>query len=166
VGGWPQGITAGPDGNLWFTEYYGNKIGRITPAGSFTEFTIPTASSSPWGITAGADANIWFTEEGGNKIGKIGGNSSLLTLRLMRGTTIVNTYSAFTDAYNAAADGDIIKAHAVDITGPLTLAADVDISLKGGYNSAFVLNPLMTVVTGGITIGGAGKVIVERVVIK
>jgi virginiamycin B lyase len=23
-------ITAGPDGNLWFTEWYGNKFGRIT----------------------------------------------------------------------------------------------------------------------------------------
>ena len=27
----PEGITAGPDGNLWFTENGGNKIGRITP---------------------------------------------------------------------------------------------------------------------------------------
>ncbi|MHB8178802.1 MAG: hypothetical protein ACYDA5_09160 [Vulcanimicrobiaceae bacterium] len=30
----PYGITAGPDGNLWFTEYReyrGNKIGKITP---------------------------------------------------------------------------------------------------------------------------------------
>ena len=27
----PWGITAGPDGNLWFTEAGGGKIGRITP---------------------------------------------------------------------------------------------------------------------------------------
>jgi virginiamycin B lyase len=26
-----QDIVAGPDGNLWFTEGGGNKIGRITP---------------------------------------------------------------------------------------------------------------------------------------
>jgi len=26
----PAGITAGPDGNLWFAEQNGNKIGRIT----------------------------------------------------------------------------------------------------------------------------------------
>ena len=26
----PAGITLGPDGNLWFTEYIANKIGRIT----------------------------------------------------------------------------------------------------------------------------------------
>ena len=29
----PLGITAGPDGNLWFTEHSGNAIGRITPGG-------------------------------------------------------------------------------------------------------------------------------------
>jgi streptogramin lyase len=32
----PFGIAAGPDGNLWFTEYSGNKIGRITTAGVVT----------------------------------------------------------------------------------------------------------------------------------
>ncbi len=29
----PQGITAGPDGNLWFTELAVNQIGRINPSG-------------------------------------------------------------------------------------------------------------------------------------
>ena len=28
--GVPNGITTGPDGNVWFTEAFGNKIGRIT----------------------------------------------------------------------------------------------------------------------------------------
>ena len=42
----PQSITAGPDGNLWFTEDFGNKIGRITPAGVITEFPIPTPISA------------------------------------------------------------------------------------------------------------------------
>jgi streptogramin lyase len=26
---YPLGITAGPDGNLWFTEAYGNNIGQL-----------------------------------------------------------------------------------------------------------------------------------------
>ena len=39
------GITTGPDGNLWFTEFGAGKIGRITPSGSITEFPIPTAGS-------------------------------------------------------------------------------------------------------------------------
>lgn len=40
----PQGIAAGPDGNLWFTESNANKIGRITTDGIFTEYPIPTAN--------------------------------------------------------------------------------------------------------------------------
>ena len=32
-----RGITAGPDGNLWFTESNLDKIGQITPLGVVTE---------------------------------------------------------------------------------------------------------------------------------
>jgi IPTL-CTERM motif len=48
----PVGITAGPDGALWFTEQSGNRIGRITtgagtaPPGSAT--SIPTLQ--PWAL--------------------------------------------------------------------------------------------------------------------
>src|SRR2546425_13180219 len=61
----PQGITAGPDRNLWFTEntFSGNNIGRITPNGSITEFQLPFDKSNPQGITAGPDGNLWFTEQ-------------------------------------------------------------------------------------------------------
>ena len=34
----PKSIAAGPDGNMWFTEAFGNRIGRITPTGTVTEF--------------------------------------------------------------------------------------------------------------------------------
>jgi streptogramin lyase len=49
----PNGITTGPDGALWFTEYTTNNVGGITTAGGVTE---------PPGA-------LWFTENGGNKIG-------------------------------------------------------------------------------------------------
>ncbi len=63
----PQGITTGPDGNLWFTEFDGNKIGMINPAThAVNEFPTPTASSGPEGITTGADGNLWFAEFVGN----------------------------------------------------------------------------------------------------
>lgn len=65
------GICAGPDQNIWFTEFNQNKIGKMTVGKVFTEYTIPTAGSAPWGICTGPDGNLWFTEQSGNKIGKI-----------------------------------------------------------------------------------------------
>jgi streptogramin lyase len=67
----PAGIAAGPDGALWFTIPYGNKIGRITTAGAVTEYSLPTNQSGPAGITAGPNGALWFTESCGNKIGTI-----------------------------------------------------------------------------------------------
>src|SRR3989442_13815047 len=76
--GRPTSIIAGRDGNLWFTERFGNKIGRIAPtSGLITEFCqVPTAGNpsgitgSPRGITVGPDGNIWFAEVSG-VIGRI-----------------------------------------------------------------------------------------------
>ena len=62
----PERITSGPDGNLWFTEASANKIARMTPAGTLTEFAIPTADSAPRGIVTGPDGNLWFVESSGN----------------------------------------------------------------------------------------------------
>jgi virginiamycin B lyase len=45
------------------------KIGRMTPAGSLTEFSLPLSTSGPSGITPGPDGNIWFTER--QSIGRI-----------------------------------------------------------------------------------------------
>jgi virginiamycin B lyase len=72
VGTGPTGIIAGPDGNMWFTEWSENKIGRIATDGSgFTQFAIPTAASRPIEIKVGVDGNLWFGENDGNKIGRI-----------------------------------------------------------------------------------------------
>jgi virginiamycin B lyase len=58
-----DGITAGPDGTVWFTDTDAGAIGSITPNGSFTEFvqdhTFPNASFVQ-GIATGADGNLWF----------------------------------------------------------------------------------------------------------
>jgi streptogramin lyase len=75
--GQPLDITAGPDGNLWFTEigHVGSSIGRITTSGKITEFPLPSANTFLSSITAGSDGNIWFTGIGTNngpsKIGVI-----------------------------------------------------------------------------------------------
>ncbi len=65
------GITAGPDGNVWFTELRG-AIGRITPQGQVTEYEAGISPGSvPQSIVAGPDGNLWFTELFGSRIGRI-----------------------------------------------------------------------------------------------
>ena len=72
AGSGPTGITAGPDGNVWFTETYADRIGRITPSGAVTEFTAGiTAGAQPDQIAAGPDGNLWFTEHNARNIGRI-----------------------------------------------------------------------------------------------
>src|SRR4051794_5407829 len=44
--GAPYGITAGPDGNLWFTEQ-SSQIGQITPQGQISEFDLPSHEGDP-----------------------------------------------------------------------------------------------------------------------
>src|SRR2546422_11620396 len=51
--GGPTSIIAGRDGNLWFTERFGNKIGRIAPtSGLITEFPPALTAGSPNGGTS------------------------------------------------------------------------------------------------------------------
>lgn len=63
-----SGISAGPDSNLWFAEYSGQQIARITPAGVITEFP---SGGYPYQITKGPDGNLWFTGDYGNLVGTI-----------------------------------------------------------------------------------------------
>jgi hypothetical protein len=54
AGSQPWGIVAGNDGALWFTEWSGNKIGRVTTQGTFSEFPLPTPDAQPQGLASGA----------------------------------------------------------------------------------------------------------------
>jgi streptogramin lyase/N-acetylneuraminic acid mutarotase len=65
-------ITAGPDGNVWFTEISG-LIERLDPVthNITGEYRIPTPDCYPDGITTGPDGNLWFVEANGNQIGRV-----------------------------------------------------------------------------------------------
>jgi virginiamycin B lyase len=67
----PVEITLGPDRALWFTEFGGDKIGRITTAGQFTEYSVPTAGAGVYGIAPGPDGSLWFAESKASNIGRI-----------------------------------------------------------------------------------------------
>jgi virginiamycin B lyase len=74
----PRGLILGPDGNMWFTEFLGSKIGRITPAGVITEFPTPTPGIHPFGINVGQDGNLWFAENTAGAIGVISTSGTFL----------------------------------------------------------------------------------------
>jgi virginiamycin B lyase len=60
----PFGIAVDREGNVWFTEVFGNKVGRIFPDGNVTEYDVPTPFAGPSGICASPDGSVWFTEDG------------------------------------------------------------------------------------------------------
>jgi streptogramin lyase len=69
----PEYIVAGPDGNLWFTEYL-SRVGRISTSGQIVDYSTGSgiaANSKPRGIALGSDGNLWFTEQAGNQVERL-----------------------------------------------------------------------------------------------
>jgi streptogramin lyase len=80
-------ITAGPDGNLWFTDLLANAVDRITPnLATNTKFPLTTFQAHPEGIAAGPDGALWFTESSAGKIGRITTAGSITEFPLTGGT--------------------------------------------------------------------------------
>ncbi len=83
VGSWSQGIIAGTDGNLYFSDGwlggYGfgsnevGAIGQITTAGVVQHFKTNVSGTSPLFLAIGSDGNIWFTDASANAIGVLSG---------------------------------------------------------------------------------------------
>ncbi len=67
----PVGLTPGPDGALWITQWSNAAIGRMTLAGVTTPYTLPTPDAEATAITLGPDGNLWATESQGNKLARI-----------------------------------------------------------------------------------------------
>jgi streptogramin lyase len=64
-------ILAGPDGNMWYADSGGNKLGSVAQDGSILEYATPTSGSGPLGLTLGPDqTDIWFAEIDSNMIGQ------------------------------------------------------------------------------------------------
>ncbi|HYL26631.1 MAG TPA: Virginiamycin B lyase [Candidatus Nitrosotalea sp.] len=66
-----EGITAGADGNIWFTAPGAAQIGRMTPQGTVTTFPIEASNPSPRGMTLGPDGNVWYVEFYDGYIGRV-----------------------------------------------------------------------------------------------
>jgi virginiamycin B lyase len=68
----PSGIARADNGEIWFTEEVGSKIGRVNPTTGeiINEYSIPTANAGPTGITSLGNF-MWFTEQAVNRIARI-----------------------------------------------------------------------------------------------
>ncbi len=75
----PVGITAGPEGDLWFTVKYEkttdtSKIDKITTSGTITQYSPPKCGEYGGeleGITEGSDHNLWYVQVTCDKIIKM-----------------------------------------------------------------------------------------------
>jgi streptogramin lyase len=76
-------VAAGPDGALWFAEQDANKIGRIGPFGTLSEYALPHPNSQPEGIVCGPDGTLWFAEKRGNRIGRISPSGTITEYPLL-----------------------------------------------------------------------------------
>lgn len=68
----PGWITAGPDGNVWFTHQSTapSAISKVTAQGTpFVRYNTSVTNTGPRGVTAGPDGNVWYTKQGG--VGRI-----------------------------------------------------------------------------------------------
>ncbi len=77
----PFSITTGPDGALWFTNFYSATIGRIDPVtGVVANYTDPNGSiNGPQSILTSPDGALWFTNVYNNSLGRIDPATGVIT---------------------------------------------------------------------------------------
>jgi streptogramin lyase len=113
--GLPELITAGSDGNLWFTDQGSPvAIGRITPAGAITEFVESNGlekKSTPAFIAPGPEGSVWFTDDGEPKaLGRITPAGAITEFAL-------KSEKEFPDGIVAGADGNMWFGNQNEIAG-------------------------------------------------
>ncbi len=140
----PYDIITGPDGNLWFTGYSSNTIGRITPGGTITgTFPIPTANSYPTSIAVGPDGNLWFSESGTNTIARIT-TAGAITEHL--GGPCVNDIAA-------GPDGNLWLAEGARLSCP----DQIEVIAPSGSFFRLLQPPTISSVPAGIVVGPDGN---------
>ena len=70
---WPESLTAGPDGAIWFLDPPARTVGRMAPDGTLTEFPFAQPNTAARGtmtarLASGSNA-LWFTEPRASPLG-------------------------------------------------------------------------------------------------
>jgi len=94
TGGAPFCLAIDGSGMVWFTEFGGNKIGKLDPStNTFHEFPVP--NSEPVDIAVDSHGTVWFTEADTYKIGGLSTEGVMVPefpvniVVLMAGTSVV-----------------------------------------------------------------------------
>jgi virginiamycin B lyase len=129
-----QGIAAGPDGAVWFTERTIGKIGRISMSGMISEFALSNSAAHPGVITAGPDGALWFTEILANKIGRITTDGTITEFP-------IPTASSSPQGITAGPDGALWFTEAAGKIGRITTAGALsEFTLPAGHDATSIAN--------------------------
>src|SRR5579862_1669992 len=118
----PEGITAGPDGALWFLENGVGRVGRITTGGVISEYSAPAlvATGVFVGIVTGPDGNIWFVEPVSNAIARITPDGALTEFPLPTSNAIPNSLIVGPDGNLWFVEGASRKVGRITLNGSIT----------------------------------------------
>jgi virginiamycin B lyase len=154
-----HGITAGPDGALWFVEIRSSKIGRITTDGEVQRWGLGPGNRFPYEITTGSDGALWFTES--YAVGR-----RTAARRLVTRYPIASLYSTDPTAIVSGPDGAVwmtaLNSNAIE---RITTSGDVHVfplttpctphGIASGPDGALWFTCFTGNAVGRITVGGA-----------
>jgi len=143
-------VTTGPDGNVWFTEYNGLRLGKFDVTTKLaTEFG--PLQSPATSIAAGPDGNIWFAERSSDGTTSVLGRITPAgVITEYKTTPILGSIAALT----AGADGNVwfVKdGYGGPAVGRVAPATGAVTTFSSGMSGVFTL-------FGGIVLGGDGNI--------
>ena len=142
--------------------------GAVTAAQSPLTGDINTSVSAALdGLTRGATYH--YRTVGSSAAGRAYGRDMTFDTALCSpgAITIGSTvYSSIQSAIGSASNNDVIKVKAANFVEDLSFAGAGTVTLKGGYDCAFISNPDFTTVTGVVTVAGTRTVILENIVVQ
>jgi streptogramin lyase len=120
----PMQLTVDEAGRVWFTEYWGNRIGRLDPeTGAIGEFPLPSptvrigpglyAGAGPFELTFDASGDLWIAEEFDGAISRL--RPSLAATNDCLHLDTNNRNPCIDEIYRASNGVDSITAHTVSM---------------------------------------------------
>jgi virginiamycin B lyase len=143
-------------GDLWFSEAGGGRIGRISMDGRVREYQIPTHNSQPRAIAAHPDGSLWFVETSSNALGRIDRDGAITEHR-------VPTPDASLRGVTVAANGELwFTENFTNRIGHMTTAGDVlgeyDIPVPGSGPRCIMSHSSGRLFFGGFDAGIIGEI--------